>query len=485
MKDITARITLPYGFTTEDNVKKGVIEDSVVWQVKAPSIALGQNFILVTTEGKDSLSDVVMIGNNGYPDTLAVITVERANLSLNLSTLDNSVSLGQEFAVNAYIENNGTADVYGPIGVTLDPLPAGYSTSNPYTQLFSTDVVSWIIKAPTQPTQEAVNIEASLTTIPNDENTDEEAFVSRRIDKVAITTVGTWLSLSQYSRPDTLKGLIEPGQKEVWLGAFELTNRGELGANGIEIYSTSFFVEDTGGINIEPNQVFSRVRVVPMNRSGNTMTIDTLHVYGQLPPIQGSMTAVNPMNIFFNIRDLVISARDTAYIAILGDIDENTEVADFRLSLHQGSLVDARDEFSPQIIISVLDPLGGEINDLILYEKQILPKGYQELDSEPYLLNCPNPFGEPGNEETNIIYYLKKDTNVLFRIFTITGQLVWSRSYTQAEPQGKQGYHRIGWDSVIWDGKNDIGQRVLNGVYILFMKTDYGDMGKTKIAVVK
>ncbi|MFC1501813.1 hypothetical protein ACFL6A_00205 [bacterium] len=485
MKDITAEIALPYGYKTDDNVKKGVIEDSVLWQVNAPDFAIGQNFILVTTEGKDSLTDVSIIGNNGYPDTLEVVTVERADLSLNLSTLDNSVSLGQVFSVNAYVENIGTADVYGPVGVTLDPLPAGYTTSDPYTQFFTTDVVSWLIKAPSQPTQEAVNIEASLTSVPLDENTNTEAFVSRRSDKVAVTTVGTWLSLSQYPRPDTLAGLIEPGQIGVWLAAFELTNRGELGANGIEIYSTSFYVEDTGGTSIDPNRIFSRIRIAPMTPLGSSMILDTVLVYGQISQLQGTIQPTNPMNIFFNMRDLVIPARDTAYIAILGDISNDVEITDFRLNLSHGSLIDARDEFSPQIVVSVLDPLGDEIVDLGLYENQILPKEYTEPGSEPYLLNCPNPFGEPGKEETNIIYYLKEDTNVRFRIFTITGQLVWSRSYTQSDPQGKEGYHRIGWDSVVWDGKNDVGQRVVNGVYILFMKTDYGDTAKTKIAVVK
>ena len=81
--------------------------------------------------------------------------------------------------------------------------------------------------------------------------------------------------------------------------------------------------------------------------------------------------------------------------------------------------------------------------------------------------------------------YLKENTNVHFRIFTLTGALVWSASFSESDPQGMKGLHSSEYNGVVWDGRNDDGRMVLNGVYILVMDTGYGDIGKTKIAVVK
>ena len=99
--------------------------------------------------------------------------------------------------------------------------------------------------------------------------------------------------------------------------------------------------------------------------------------------------------------------------------------------------------------------------------------------------NVPNPFGEPGKEQTLILYYLDERTDVRFRIYTLTGELVWSASYTENEPQGEEGMHSSVSRSVTWNGYNDRGLKVLNGVYILVMETGYGEVKTAKIAVVK
>ena len=64
----------------------------------------------------------------------------------------------------------------------------------------------------------------------------------------------------------------------------------------------------------------------------------------------------------------------------------------------------------------------------------------------------------------------------------LLGELVWSESYKAADPQGQMSSHD---GDIDWNGKNDIGEVVLNGVYIGYIKTDYGETAMTKIAVVK
>ena len=75
--------------------------------------------------------------------------------------------------------------------------------------------------------------------------------------------------------------------------------------------------------------------------------------------------------------------------------------------------------------------------------------------------------------------------DVKFRIFTLTGELVWSRDFTEGDPQTRPGLHTTDSQAVEWDGLNDRGHKVLNGVYVLVMQTGDGRVSKTKIAVVK
>jgi len=105
-----------------------------------------------------------------------------------------------------------------------------------------------------------------------------------------------------------------------------------------------------------------------------------------------------------------------------------------------------------------------------------------DSDFKKAFANYPNPFGNPYRPVTKFIYYLDQDTDVSIKIYTLIGELVWSRSYGANDPQGKKGNHE---GDIIWDARNDAGYRVLNGVYIAHISTGYGKSTLTKIAVIK
>jgi hypothetical protein len=342
--------------------------------------------------------------------------------------------------------------------------------------------VSWIVQAPDQPTLEAVSIEARIASLPLDENTNDSAYVSKRNDEVAVTTVGGWLAVSGYTRPDTARGLLVPGEEDVWLMGLEFVNRGQAGTNPIVIHSASFHVEDMAGFDLSPDEALSSMRAVRMVRQADTTVIDWGHVFGELDPIDSSSD--NPLTLVFTTPDTIRST-DTSLVAIVGDIAEAGQQLTFHLNLAAGSSLEALDAYNPDIAIPVLDASGKSLANLRSDPKQVLGGGVVQGSATPYLLNCPNPFGSPDREETIFIYYLRERTDVLFRVYTLTGSLVWSASYTQTDPQGAQGLHSAGPDAVVWDGRNDRGIRVLNGVYILVMETGTGDVAKNKIAVVK
>jgi hypothetical protein len=100
-----------------------------------------------------------------------------------------------------------------------------------------------------------------------------------------------------------------------------------------------------------------------------------------------------------------------------------------------------------------------------------------------YISNYPNPF-HPGETPTTIAYKLADNANVTLRIFTLTGGLVFEKSFTSGQQGGSAGLNEY-----VWDGRNGDGQTVATGGYILHIQANGN--GETlhsmrrKIAVVR
>ena len=103
-------------------------------------------------------------------------------------------------------------------------------------------------------------------------------------------------------------------------------------------------------------------------------------------------------------------------------------------------------------------------------------------------INYPNPFGAQSGE-TRIDYFLSENADVTLRIYDLFGNLVWTKSIAAGSPGGLGRQQSSHANSVIWDGRNDNGQKVGSGGYVLLAKAVAN--GKTvmdnhrKIAVVR
>ena len=97
--------------------------------------------------------------------------------------------------------------------------------------------------------------------------------------------------------------------------------------------------------------------------------------------------------------------------------------------------------------------------------------------------NYPNPF-HPGERATIITYMLSRDADVTMRLFTLSGTLVFQRSYNAGGTGGSQGINEVEWD-----GRNGEGEYVASGGYILYVEAE--SQGETihqirrRIAVVR
>jgi flagellar hook assembly protein FlgD len=89
----------------------------------------------------------------------------------------------------------------------------------------------------------------------------------------------------------------------------------------------------------------------------------------------------------------------------------------------------------------------------------------------------------------SINYLLEKDSTVSINIYTLLGDLVKKMSYASGTEGGRGasgGYN----NKISWDGRNDDGMTVGNGVYILRIRAEPSDGSEAlsetkKVMVVK
>jgi hypothetical protein len=466
-RDITTTLTLPQGYNPQTdleqviNFESPVKMDTVTWLVHAPSVASIGQTIQVTSRGYDAIQPTVpVIGQPAQP--LIVTTVPRAALGMTLEITnppdaqDGSLSLGQSFTIEVQVTNFGEADTLGQTLVSIDPLPRGYSISDAsLTKPIENGSASWVVKAPTLASVTASKIEARLVEIPVDENTNDPVHVlpNQGSYSIAVTTESYLLAVGPASLNIEFSKSIVPGQNRVPLMALSLDNRGIRGGNKVIVDGISFDVEDRFGEEISPSSVISRAYIVNQEA--------TDEIFGVADEILGE----NPVTISFT-RLLSIPVDGNPVLAILVDIRENVTIQYFQVNIRESSYISAKDGNSnfPVPVKSLTEEDWIELRSTARY--------IYNPETELNLWSCPNPF----SDLTTVYYHLEEPSDVTFRIFTLIGDPVW----TLELPAVSAGPHTL-----LWDGTNDSGKKILNGVYWLFMQTDNGVEGKFKIAVVK
>ncbi|MFQ5636749.1 MAG: hypothetical protein ACE5IR_01980 [bacterium] len=447
---------------------------TVQWRLKAPISALSQHFVKVEARGKDASNPTVDV--TALPDSVAVTVVAKARLNLSADitapqpATDEILTVGQEFTITVTLDNLGSAALVGvdTVEITL-PAGKGYSLSPPSQPsargVLADSPVQWIVRAPNEPTTgEDIKIEV-VNQNSTDENTNEKAPLTpippRVVIRVRTEAIGLNLAVLTDRKPLSIpRGITGQG-----LFGLQFNNNSDT---EIKLESITFNLRDKESNDVAPSSVFSKLGVVDY--------LNPSTVVQQL----SSVPAENPIVFHFS-PVLSIQPNQTQALEFTVDIATQTEATHFQFFIDspQNDIV-AKDATSDTVVTIRDDTSGVSISGPIAPGISVLFD--DDLNASFY--NFPNPFGNQSRPSTRFNYRLAQDSDVTLRIFTLLGELVRTISFSSADPQGLAGTHAAASTTFVWDGTNENGQKVLNGVYVAVLVTNQGK-AMTKIAVAR
>jgi hypothetical protein len=253
------------------------------------------------------------------------------------------------------------------------------------------------------------------------------------------------------------------GQRNLFMLDLELTNVGDSLVHTAEVTRFTVDIEDGETQGIVPSSAISAL---------------SLYDYARDTIIGASAAPDTGVQVTVDIPDgLYLTAGQPSQLAVVVDVAESALVSSFRVNLRDSLSVEAVDSVwaavDSLVPVRIANRVGESLSNMRSEYTAILAS-----DLESSFSNYPNPF-EPPEEVTHITYNLESESSVVIEIFTLVGDLVWSREFGSGAEESTAGLHEIEWD-----GRNERGEIVRNGVYICRIGTDAGE-AMTKIAVTK
>ncbi|RMD63686.1 hypothetical protein D6833_05370 [Candidatus Parcubacteria bacterium] len=335
--------------------------------------------------------------------------------------------------------------------------------------------LSWVIKAPFEVMTTSLNF--LFQDLPLDANDGLNAQVDRQLGKLSIPIrVRQKTIVITTANEDIADTSLSRGQNNVPLMSFVVSNTefdDPLHVDGLTLafYSTS---DQPSAENLlSPRALSQMIRQLRVIDYQDLQGLARPAVaYGQ---ITISDSTPNPVRIQFD-QTADLEAKTEKKFLIVAELQNNLVNRMFRSQLQQVAVYD----FDPERLLGTSDALGKALSE----SDQLVSKAFTLVSTNPQEAfgNYPNPFGRQY-PYTNIAFLLEANADVQVRIFTLTGELVWTRELKGLAPGF---YDRL----IRWDGRNDRGQRVLNGVYLCTLEITplHGGAKKrfiTKIAYIK
>jgi hypothetical protein len=404
--------------------------------------------------------------------SLNVQVVTRTQLKLN-AFLDEetqisiaSVRTNSPFEVTVGLQNLGEAGIEGEYRVDVTSLPAGYTTDEPLFKTDSSTTIKWTIRAPNRVGLKPDTLRFKLSTPPLDEFARTDAYIDPDDSTAYVLVIPEAGAVITRRYGKLTKSAVAKGDTSQRMLGFELWNKGGTGSTVSQIRGIFVKFFNKKRQPIDPRTVVSRLLAV---RSGA----------GEWKKWTSTFNSGHRVFLDFTQDPFIIVGNDPDSLEIKVDISSEASDFDFQVVIDSSSSILASDESGNELAIA---DSSGKNTDYLGFTSGI--SVIVEKDLEQTFCNYPNPFGSSAHPRTNFLYYLKEDSDFSIKVFTLTGELVKTWSFTRAEhpAQTSGGIHE---GDIVWDGRNGQGSLVMNGIYIAYIVTQNGESAMTKIAVVK
>jgi hypothetical protein len=482
-----ARIKLPEGFTTL-NQEQELVSTVSRWQITAPETVTADTVqFTVTGSGVDENSGLPV------PDDSLVIKVPFIEKALVFTAgfisepLINDlgvISLGQEFDIIAGVVNANNSvlapandSYFARFAINVNPL-FGYTQTTPDTVTIASiaDSASWHLIAPTD-TNKTTQISIKIIDPPRDANTNRPASFTIGGDQITfpLSVQEKYVIVSSVTEDIVDNTSLIGTQEDRPLLGLQIDNkRGAGQADNIYIDTLVFAIRDGNGNLIEnPADFLSNLKLFGSYSAPGASLAKLLDT--QIAEID-PQTSGNPITVTPG-KDYFINAGTIDTIAITGSFSDVNENVLFNLRVSRLVL---RQE-SGDLLITMRRPDQTEIldGDAVTEEEEIENISLLDLDLEKSFVNYPNPFSNADGGTKFHVPLEKAATTVDLKIYTLLGQLVKSENRNVSNQPAPSSY-----TGITWDGRNDAGQTVLNGVYIGYIKINYED-GSSRVAQTK
>jgi hypothetical protein len=447
------------GASTLDLVPEGGGVYSASWDLEAPAVP-GPASVAVSFSAQDENSGVAL-GDVAGPLSFTVrlapdlALTPAAVVSPPVAT-NGLVTRSMEFQVATAVVNAGGAGVDTTGARVRIAVPSGYALlpgESPLRSFAPGDSLSWWMRAPDAPTGRVDNVVVSIETpYPDDENTGRPALVSVPTTSVGIQTEEAALTIANVTSPDVPPRVVPYGERDLLVLRFLLEN---LSTERAVLQSLALTVLDRNGS--------------PVGRVSSVLS--GLRVLGRTPSDPADLGS-NPALVTWSVPDTLDPAgRDT--LTVFLDVSRSPALPEFRITTADPSDVRVIDLVSGGSVGVGLAGPGTFAQALSSRPVVLMSRSFED-----YTHNYPNPF-RAGSEATRIAYYLDRDGPVTIEIFTLLGDPVWKRDFAPGDPEA-----RIGPREVLWDGRNEDGRVVRNGLYVCRVSAPAGT-AVFRIAVAK
>ena len=466
----------------EFEVEKLFSGDSVSWLVQAPDIGLISEPTPIDSIKIKIRSFDVNTGIEISDSFYTSLTVEKEailGLSLRISDPPNAedgrLAPRQEFTLAAIVSKSGDAEVSdsGSIELTLDPddgiqiidgLP-GERTFN-----WPDSTVDWRLRMPDSLITS--NIRANFTLRPNDVNKAAPATLDplNSVGSISVSTEDKIIVVTPVEGIEPINTINRGGDSNIPMIGLRVSNEDASDIDVVLIDSVVISLIDGNGDPLEgsPDTYLESIRIANYAASGLNLT----KVFNQPQEFADYTLPSLPAGEF-------IIPFDSTLRLTPEQVDSLVFFVDLKSSAPNSSFIfEVANIFAylgaQRSPVTVVDGTGANFINSTQGRSKIV--SILSGDTEDQFSNYPNPFGENGGT-TSFVFYMEQPGEAEIKIYTLMGGLVWSERKTLDGPQVHDGAFK-------WDGINNAGNRVLNGVYIAILNVN-GQTLKTKVAYIK